>query len=1374
MSQSDFVTRGQALISAGQYQEAVKVCRLGLLGRPATVEGRVVLGQALLALKRYDEVLAEMRVALELAPTSIPSQLIKAEALIRKRELPAAREALDKVRAVAPADPQLARLLREVERPRKPPEPSQGGGARGAEVNPFEAESRTQHYPHRGRGGDLGDEGTEDSGGSFTSPTTLPQTSGAARSAPGRLPPAASRRDVTPPPSVLAVGDRSGTVEVDPEAEGVELDDDDFGEPAQPPGSAAAGAASAARKRARSKHSVSAERRDRARRRDAPSAELDDDDEVMELEETIQPSAPHPGQVRPGPATAVRNAINRPSGPISDPLPPVPAASLRATVQQAAPSPPPHLAQLLASQQAGPLHGPVGGLHLAPLGTPGVQHVGAAPAAGAGHPPLGAQQLPQRPPPGLVPTYPAPGSMAPLPAPMPPPASLASRPGAGVGGPASPTPYGPAPGRALSAASVAAAAKQTVAAAPGPAVGAPFDPRAAAHVGHPGYPAQVAQDGYGVLAAPPRPPAPGHAGALHAAGADAMWAPDGSGVPRLGPDEQTRQPAPIHPEIAAAAAAHEAIAQADASSSQSRRGQPGARRARSRAQLALWIGIGAAMIGAGVLAGFEIRAMRLGKQITAARTEATSLANTDTWTGWIGARNRLASIAQASATPKNRAALARARAIMASELGDSTADAQAALDELGGEGGLDAELARAFVALARSDAPAAAAAADRALALAATDPAALYASGQVALLAGDIKGAIAALQRAVEREPRPMYMVGLARAQLAATHWDDALAATAAALKATPDHPGALIARGVALVEGGRVRPGDPVGAEIRTKLEAVVREGARPLAEQTRGVPPLQVALAQLSLARVEAARGNDEAAKLGTAAALDVGLDDQRFAEELSATMYALGRLVASRAAATRALATWPASARARITLAQVALAQGNAPEALEVLGKLKDVGAHTRALAVRGATRLATGDLDGARTDLDTALRRLPRLELAIAARAKLDLAAGERDEARRRLEGVWKAGATSPLIATAYASVLRAVGDPASREKARTVVEKVAVASISIDLSRAQLEYARALRDLGELRAAREAYEAAVRVLAPDARLELALVQIEDRDPAKGHTAIEALVKEAGPRAGPALLLEAARARMLVGDHAGALTAIGAAAGAVGVEAWQLDRERGRYAHRRGDSRGAAQALSRALDACGDDVETFLLAADAASSDTPQPQLVAKLQRLAKERLTGRVEATILVGKLALAEGRLDEADAAYTAARDTFAKTRATPRLQAQAELGRAVVAYNRQEDAIAQAALQLAIALDPTIYSAYQYLADLLRENMPERAFALIRQAVAYNPDLVGAWGMYGVLAHRLRKRAELAEAIARLGSLVPGSVELQQLQRLR
>jgi tetratricopeptide (TPR) repeat protein len=113
VSQADFVNRGQALVTSGQYQEAVKVCRLGLLGRPTTVEGRVVLGQALLALKRYDEVLAEMRVALDLDHASVPALLLKAEALVRKGQRVAALEVLDEVRAIAPKDLKLARLATE-------------------------------------------------------------------------------------------------------------------------------------------------------------------------------------------------------------------------------------------------------------------------------------------------------------------------------------------------------------------------------------------------------------------------------------------------------------------------------------------------------------------------------------------------------------------------------------------------------------------------------------------------------------------------------------------------------------------------------------------------------------------------------------------------------------------------------------------------------------------------------------------------------------------------------------------------------------------------------------------------------------------------------------------------------------------------------------------------------------------------------------------------------------------------------------------------------------------------------------------------------------------------------------------------------------
>src|SRR3982751_1099565 len=116
VSQSDFVTRGQALVASGQFQEAVKVCRLGLLGRPTTVEGRIVLGQALLALKRYDEVLAEMRVALELDHSSLTAQALKAEALLKKGDHHAATEILDKLRPHADADPKIAQLIADADR----------------------------------------------------------------------------------------------------------------------------------------------------------------------------------------------------------------------------------------------------------------------------------------------------------------------------------------------------------------------------------------------------------------------------------------------------------------------------------------------------------------------------------------------------------------------------------------------------------------------------------------------------------------------------------------------------------------------------------------------------------------------------------------------------------------------------------------------------------------------------------------------------------------------------------------------------------------------------------------------------------------------------------------------------------------------------------------------------------------------------------------------------------------------------------------------------------------------------------------------------------------------------------------------------------
>ena len=164
MSPSDFVSRGQSLLAAGQYQEAVKICRLGLLGRPSAVEGRVVLGQALLALRRYDEVLAEMRVALELDPNIAAAHHLKGEALLRKGDAVAAIEALARAKQLAPSDPLVSALLKEAELARD------GAGGMGyVDLG----DSMTKHYPSH-----QGSDGSGKSSSSFTKPTSLQKPTG--------------------------------------------------------------------------------------------------------------------------------------------------------------------------------------------------------------------------------------------------------------------------------------------------------------------------------------------------------------------------------------------------------------------------------------------------------------------------------------------------------------------------------------------------------------------------------------------------------------------------------------------------------------------------------------------------------------------------------------------------------------------------------------------------------------------------------------------------------------------------------------------------------------------------------------------------------------------------------------------------------------------------------------------------------------------------------------------------------------------------------------------------------------------------------------------------------------------------------------------
>src|SRR5262245_16216594 len=167
-----------------------------------------------------------MRVALELETSSAAALVLKGEALLRKGDAIAAIEVLTKVKQLAPGDAAAKALLAEAELARDGAGDKAGGGLGYVDLG----DSMTKHYPsHQGNDG-------SGQSGSHTRPTSLEKRSDSRPRATGRR---SSQRNVEAPDTIpsddiLAIGDRSGTVELDPEAEGVELDDD-FGDIADPP-----------------------------------------------------------------------------------------------------------------------------------------------------------------------------------------------------------------------------------------------------------------------------------------------------------------------------------------------------------------------------------------------------------------------------------------------------------------------------------------------------------------------------------------------------------------------------------------------------------------------------------------------------------------------------------------------------------------------------------------------------------------------------------------------------------------------------------------------------------------------------------------------------------------------------------------------------------------------------------------------------------------------------------------------------------------------------------------------------------------------------------------------------------------------------------
>ncbi len=1268
MAQSDFVSRGQALVVAGQYQEAVKVCRLGLLGQPATVEGRVVLASALLALKRYDEVLAETRVAIEIDPTSVPAQSLKGEALLRKGDYAAALETLQRARQVSPADTKLNELFAEAQR---------GGTGKGSASMPAAqvrapapiSEGKTVNYPQHGIAG-----GDEDS---FTGATSL-KTKATSK---GRT----KGKDRTPSPEVP--GDKSGTVEVDPETDGIEVDDEDFGEVAAPP--VARGRSGPASPKVAAK----------------PPAGNDIDetnDRQKFMRQTMLGSAPGVKPPPPGPVTTARNAVGMPAGPLGEPrtkppsMPPphLPAPHLPASHLPASHLPPP--SQL-------PMPSP-----LQPIIPPSRHPIAAAMPTIAALPP----------PPQPHAGFPPPAPMYPLPAPPFPP---------------------PAPPLPLTA------------------------------IGPPGNaalrPTELAQ-------AQPMPP---QAGAQPWAQKTVLAPNARSAAAAL---EPTAKPDALDPALLALLAETPSdsgqVAVLPEDRPKAEEPKP-ARKPRSTASIVLWLVVGVVVIGGGVVAGFQIRSVRLRRDIASARDHAAELAHTDTWAGWVQARNSLAGIVAASPTIENRAALARARATIAFAFGDGVAEAKAAASDLAGRGGLDGDVASAFVALSDNDVKTAKVAADAAQTEAPQDPAALYLVGEASAADGDLAGALTSLRAALDKDRRPLYAVAVAHALATRNEWDDAISVLDKALATSADNPLLVIERASVLAASGKVGPGSAIGNETRAQLEKVLSDGAKPPADQKLGVSPAEVAFGQLAMSRLDFARGDGNAARGDLRAAAAIGLEDQRFAEDAIETLFVIGELGAARSRAEYAVSTWPTSRRARIVLAEVALEQGKPTEALDVLSKQADVVQLALGQAVRGEARLATDDVDSARGDFDAALKKLPNLELALVGRAWLDLRqGGDVAAARKRIEAHYNAAGASPALATVYAALLAASADIKDRLAAKDILSKVVQGTPGAAVARAQLELAAIDRDTGDIRAARALYIEAAKQGLLEARVALGNLQLENRDPAAGRDTFEALLKDVGDHPSPNLMLDVARARALLGDHSGAAQMLDAAEKTPGVTKWKLDRERGRLALRKNDFAGAGSALARALETCGTDEDTWVLAADTATADDSQRPLVEKLEKLAPDRLKGLPLAQIIAGKLLLDDNKIPEAEAAFKAARDGFEAAHASDRSKALASFGLAGSAYFRKDDPTALDGFDLVREQDPTLYVAYVFAAELIRDRKPNKALELAQKSVMYNPDYIDGWDAVGKAAAKAGNKAVLADAIGKLGALAPNSDLFKELAAMK
>ncbi|MBP9089017.1 MAG: hypothetical protein KBG15_23045, partial [Kofleriaceae bacterium] len=644
-----------------------------------------------------------------------------------------------------------------------------------------------------------------------------------------------------------------------------------------------------------------------------------------------------------------------------------------------------------------------------------------------------------------------------------------------------------------------------------------------------------------------------------------------------------------------------------------------------------WAVIGAFVLGAGVFAGLWIRESRLRKQVAHAIERASGLAKDDSWRGHLGARDVLAGIVKASDTPTTRGHLLVERAVLAFEFGeDRSATTTAVLALL--DTSDTSTAANAYIALLQADGGKARTFAQRLTTSKGFEAMGRYIDGRGALLQGDHVAAAEALRLAVEREPRPLYQLALAEAKIAGGAVSDADVLLAATQRIALS-PEATVLRAIGDLRADRLNS----HPELAAQLDAITITAEKAVADPVRVASQLTVALALAVVAETQARSGEMARAQSTFGRAMAVGVDDYRFAEQIVRALIAMRRLDDARNAAERAALTWPKYPLVSIALADIALRSGDVQGAFN---RLKDprFGKFIEGATIRGRAALLLGNLDVAQDDLDAVLKVAPQAASAMVARAYLEVLRGDGKAALARLGNV--GSAASPSVLTVYGAAQRMLGQP----EALATLRKAATAPAHDYSGVAHLELARSLRDSGELTSARTEFTAALTLGQQRARLEQAVLDIDDRHLLQGRNELEAMYKAgvagaalAGEVDG-ALLLELLRARTISGDIAGAEAVLKIAEGRGDLPKWQVLRERGRMLMKKSDSPAASAALISAMSDKAADAETFLLVANVVEGGTDTTDLAVRL-KAASARLAGTGELEIINGKLEYAAGRV---------------------------------------------------------------------------------------------------------------------------------------